>query len=593
MKNQVRLLCALASVMAFAASVAADDPPLQTAQKAMFGGEPQQAVNVLRAAVQKQPRDGRLQAELAEALLAIGAVDDALKAAQAAKAAAPAMPAASRAVALVQAVRYETDAALKTLDEALARNRHNGALLAAKGRVLWQLKRTKSAIEALQQAARDKDTAAEAQRGLGIIYYFRGWQSEGAFPGWHEEPEFRQPAQDAFKAAIAARPAWYQPHIALGDTFMMAEQPSEALAEFDAAIKLAPNAGGAHLSRWRALKVLGRVDDIKPEVAAAATSNDVRLVSAARQAYALIGQSSDAHALAARLERQFPTSAGAQAVLAERIEAARVAKQDPAVIEQAQAFAQKFPYSTRLASVYDALLEAFQATPATPAETIAAAVDARIRYQPDPAPYLLGANMLVARNARLDKAIALAEASIKASEVFINENLGSYKMSGKVQGALARSRSAALDLVGWASFQKKDLATATATLEEAERLSRGQDFVNQVHLGELARAKGDLARARESYLRALTLQGGAPPVREAARKSLADVYATLGNQPAEFDGYLAGELDRRRKERQSELLRSMVDKPLPDIKLTDLKGQPVDVAALRGQVLLLNFFSSW
>ncbi|MBI3264409.1 MAG: hypothetical protein HYZ58_14860, partial [Acidobacteria bacterium] len=151
----------------------------------------------------------------------------------------------------------------------------------------------------------------------------------------------------------------------------------------------------------------------------------------------------------------------------------------------------------------------------------------------------------------------------------------------------------AIDLVGWASFQKKDVAAAASKLEEAERLSRGQDFANQFHLGELARSKGDLERASEAYLSALTLQGGAPPVRETTKKSLADVYVRLGNQAADFETYLAGELDRRRKERQAELLRSMVGKPLPELKLTDVKGQPVDIAALRGKVLLLNFFSSW
>ena len=144
------------------------------------------------------------------------------------------------------------------------------------------------------------------------------------------------------------------------------------------------------------------------------------------------------------------------------------------------------------------------------------------------------------------------------------------------------------------NFLKGDMKTAAAKIEEAERLSRGQDLANQFHLGELARAQGNLDHARESYLSALTLQAGAPAVRDAARKSLAAVYETQGHQPAEFDDYLRSELDRRRAARQAESLTSMVDKPLPAaFTLTDTAGQKVDLGAMRGKVLLLNFFSSW
>ena len=62
-------------------------------------------------------------------------------------------------------------------------------------------------------------------------------------------------------------------------------------------------------------------------------------------------------------------------------------------------------------------------------------------------------------------------------------------MTGKSQSAYARGRAAAADLVGWALFMKKDYAGAATKLDEAERLSQGQDFANQFHLGELAGAQ--------------------------------------------------------------------------------------------------------
>ena len=80
----------------------------------------------------------------------------------------------------------------------------------------------------------------------------------------------------------------------------------------------------------------------------------------------------------------------------------------------------------------------------------------------------------------------MAERGAVVSDKFIDENLRAYQMTGKSNGSYARGRALAADLVGWALFQKKDLAGAAAKLEEAARLSDGQDFANQFHLGELA-----------------------------------------------------------------------------------------------------------
>ena len=136
------------------------------------------------------------------------------------------------------------------------------------------------------------------------------------------------------------------------------------------------------------------------------------------------------------------------------------------------------------------------------------------------------------------------------------------------------------------------MAQAESTLLEAERLSRGADATNQFHLGELARAKADLEGAREHYLASLTLTGP-PPLQAAAKKSLADVFVRPGNDAAGFDKYVDAELTRRRDARQLDVLRSMLDRPAPGFKVTEVTGKALDLASLRGRVLLLNFFASW
>ena len=76
----------------------------------------------------------------------------------------------------------------------------------ARGQALWDQRLAKDAIAALEAAARDRSTAAEAHEALGRLYTFKGWQQESAFPGWHDEPSLRERAIAELKAAVAAGP---------------------------------------------------------------------------------------------------------------------------------------------------------------------------------------------------------------------------------------------------------------------------------------------------------------------------------------------------------------------------------------------------
>ena len=347
------------------------------------------------------------------------------------------------------------------------------------------------------------------------------------------------------------------------------------------------------MGRWRALKALNRVDEAKAEAAAAATSSDVRQLDAARRGFDLLSQSAEAEAVAQSVLDKFPNSAAAAAVAASRVAAARQTKRYTAVIDQATAFLARFRASPDRLAVHDALIEAYASTPDRPAETLLEAIDARIKARPDPAVFIAGGNALASRNARLDDVIRLGEASIPAAATFINENLGSYKMEGKVQGSLGRSRAAGTDLAGWAYFLKKDLPTATTKLEEADRLSRGADMANQYHLAELARAKGELDSARERYLTSLTSARAAAVARggsQGARRRLCEAR----ERPRRVRRLAQGRArSSHRRSARGWLVQSMLDRKLPPIAVTDMSGRQMHLNSLRGKVLLLNFFSSW
>ena len=134
---------------------------------------------------------------------------------------------------------------------------------------------------------------------------------------------------------------------------------------------------------------------------------------------------------------------------------------------------------------------------------------------------------------------------------------------------------------------------AEKRLAEAARLYRNVDATNQLHLAELSRKKNDLETAREHYLTALGLAGITPPQRDQAKAALADVQAKSGENPAEFEKWLAATLDRKREERRKALVSNMAGRRLPALVLKDLQGNNVDLRAERGNVVLLNFFSAW
>lgn len=383
---------------------------------------------------------------------------------------------------------------------------------------LWRLKHTRSALAAFERAAKVKETAAAAQLGLGRIYYFKGFEAEGAFPGFHEEIAYRQ----------------------------------KALAAFEQALELQPSLQEARVWRWRTLRMLGRDAGEEPP----------------------------------------PPAPAADVVAADPIQKLRADKKYAELIEPARAFVARFPESERLPAVYDALLEAYLVSPSTPVESLAAAIDARIAARPDPSAFAVGATALITRGQH-DAGGRLAAALVPATETFIDENLGSFKLQGKATASINRARATSLDLVGFSLFLKGDLPAAEEKLLEAERLSRGQDFANQVHLGGLFARKAAVRDARERYLNALSLSAGTPPLRTAATNALAELRAAEDPEPGHFDAWLEQELQRRRDERRTRMLESMLDRPMPALPLVSLSGEPFDASRLRGKVLLYKFFASW
>lgn len=335
--------------------------------------------------------------------------------------------------------------------------------LLEQGKADWFAMRTKSAEQKLIAATKVPATAPEAHYWLGRIYDFKGNRAEGAFPGFHEEVNYRPRAEAAFKAAGTPKPEWL-------------------------------------------LEATGLENSLKSA---------------------------------------------------------------------------------------DAAIAKLQSNPQATASAIRNAIDVRVKLRPDPMSYIAGANLLLARNLDLPYVLRLASEGRVAGDRFIWENESSYKLDGKVRGSLDRNAAVFADIAGWAYFLQGDLANAEKRLAEAARLYRNLDATNQVHLAELSRKRNDLENAREHYVNALALANMTPAQREQSKAALADVQAKNGENPADFEKWLAATLERKREERRKALVSNMAGRRAPALVLKDLQGNNVDLRAERGNVVLLNFFSAW
>ncbi|MEP7116711.1 MAG: redoxin family protein [Acidobacteriota bacterium] len=456
----------------------------------------------------------------------------------------------ARATALAHLSRQEIPAARAAIATGLQRQPNDAGLLEVLGQLDWRLLHTSSALKAFERAAGDAAVGADAQLGLGRIAAFRGWQAEGAFPGWHEEVDQRPRALAAYQRAITLRPTWATPHVALGEALLLDGQATPALAEIDAALALARDDPDAQRGRARALAALGRSAEatIAPDAATAAVAG-----------------------IDAALKSGAAAKAAADAV----------------------AFVRAYPHSPRLIDAYDRLLSAYQAWPDAPLAEVSAALDRRVALRPDPGTYYAGAALMLARPGAVGRVRALAEAGAVAGETLILENRSAYKLEGKVQASRDRNHAQAADLIGWAAFLQGDLATAGTKLEESARLWNGADFLNQFHRAELARKSGAADIARERYYEALSLQGGAPAMRASAQASLAALYAAEGTSASDATAAIDRDLERRREERRLALVGSALGQPLPPLATTNIDGTPATLLAEPGKVTLLNFFASW
>lgn len=78
------------------------------------------------------------------------------------------------------------------------------------------------------------------------------------------------------------------------------------------------------------------------------------------------------------------------------------------------------------------------------------------------------------------------------------------------------------------------------------------------------------------------------------KKALRDWYAQQpGHSPAQADAYLANLEADLKAEQRDELRQLLINEPAPAFSLTDLKGRAINSSALKGKVVVLDFWATW
>ncbi|SMG16540.1 tetratricopeptide repeat protein [Paraburkholderia susongensis] len=212
-------------------------------------GQHEEAVALVRRAVNLRPEDAALQLNLGNALKALGQIDAAIEQFRNALTLAPTFPMAHYNLGNAYASVGRHEDAADAFERSLRLQPDDVSSHNNLGNALHALGRHEEAITSFRRTLELRPGHAGALNNMGM--------SLNALDRPHE-------AVPCFEAALAAEPRFVAAHFNLANTFDATGRHAEAVASFEAVLRLQPNLPPAIYGMGNALAALGRPGQAQP-----------------------------------------------------------------------------------------------------------------------------------------------------------------------------------------------------------------------------------------------------------------------------------------------------------------------------------------
>ncbi len=207
---------------------------------------------------------------------------------------------------------------------------------------------------------------------------------------------------------------------------------------------------------------------------------------------------------------------------------------------------------------------------------------------------------LMAKDDRLREAVVFAKKAVDVSNAVDTSSRSYYKTRKEWNESVEEERATSYDKYGQALLKSGDVTGAEVSFGEAYKLSQGDDvdldarylgclvsdkkFGMAMEVGRSCIVKGKSNDNLVNYFKeAFANKEGA---KEGFEKLPAD-------KQKEFDGIMADAHNEMVAAMKKKVGESRISKPSIDFTLKDLDGTPAVLSALKGKVVILDFWATW
>lgn len=197
---------------------------------------------------------------------------------------------------------------------------------------------------------------------------------------------------------------------------------------------------------------------------------------------------------------------------------------------------------------------------------------------------------LIEKDTLMQRGIAWAKKAVEFSREPDKANKPSYVNDMQFDENAKSDLAASLDTYGYGLYQTTDYSGAEKALEEAYTLSNGEDPETNTHYVN-AMLKNNNGEGVQTVSLGLVKTGNASDEIMAAFKS-AYIDAKKGSDK-DFDAMIADAKAAMLAKLKKRILDGKISKPSHDFTLKGLDGTPVALSALKGKVVVIDFWATW